>query len=84
MPNPLYIEHVVPKNNRGGYTVVAEDVGNEKFHITICQCNPKQLYDAAKGERIAKDRLRSGKWFVQTTEQAIQTLQTLKEKVDAQ
>lgn len=81
MTNPLYTEHIVPKNGKGGYTVVAQDMGNGVFRVTICQCNPKQTYDKVKGERIATDRLRSGKWFVQTTEQCVHTLQTLREKV---
>jgi hypothetical protein len=75
-------EHIVPKNGKGGYTVLATPKG-DKYKVTLCQCNPRQRYDKELGQRTAESRQMKGQFFVSTHDELVALFKQLKDKVDA-
>ena len=84
MTNPPSIEHIVPKNGKGGYTIAASERDDGKWRVTLCQCKPTQRYNKEIGERTASTRHASGKWFVRSTEELAALLTFFRKKVDAE
>mgnify|MGYP000899727582 CR=1 FL=1 len=84
MTSQPFIEHVVPKNGKGGYTIAASEREDGRWRVTLCQCKPTQRYNKEIGARTATARHASGKWFVRSTEELATLLTFFKQKVDTQ
>jgi len=78
--------HLRTRNNgvateKGGYTVAIKGRPNGLYSVSICQCNSNQTYDERLGEKVAEQRIGSGKFFVQSTDDLVATLNTLHNKL---
>lgn len=86
--NPVKFFHLRTRNNgvpqeKGGYTVAVKSRPNGMYAVSICQCNSKQTYDERLGEKVAEQRVGSGKFFVQSKAELVATLNTLHNKLSS-
>lgn len=84
--NTISFVHLRTRNNgvaqpKGGYTVAVAVRNDGQYALTICQCNTNQVYDPKLGEKVAAGRMKHGRFFVQSKEDMIATLNTLNNKL---
>lgn len=80
--------HLRTRNNgvpadKGGYTVAVKSRPNGLYSVSICQCNSNQVYDERLGEKVAEQRIGTGKFFVQSHDELVATLHTLHNKLSS-
>lgn len=65
----------------GGYAIAVKQRKDGRYNVTISQCNERQKYDEKLGEKIALTRMKQGKYFVNTWDDLVATLNTLHGKL---